>query len=112
MLELGGVGRNIAEATHRLLTSNSQDWLSATLLVSVVGVDPFCDLLQNKMKEIGMRTDGLIASGMQTAVCNMVLDPDGALVGGVADMDAIQSLDGYEVSNDSLDLCSSDLTSL
>jgi pseudouridylate synthase / pseudouridine kinase len=101
ILEPGGVGRNIAEATHRILTSKSQDWLSATLLVSAVGVDPFRLMLQDKMKEIGMRTDGLIASGKQSAVCNMVLDSDGALIGGVADMDIIQSLDGDEVCNNS-----------
>ena len=96
-LSLGGVGRNIAEATHRILTSHSQDYSSDTLLVSAVGVDPFRHLLQDKMQEMGMRTDGLVTSGKRTAVCNMVLDSHGALIGGVADMDIAHSLNGNDV---------------
>lgn len=89
----------MAEAAHRILTSNGEDWLSTTLLVSVVGVDPFRGLLLEKMQEIRMRTDGLITSSGQSAVCNMVLDAHGALIGGVADMDIIQSLNDDEVCN-------------
>ncbi|KAI0932112.1 hypothetical protein AcW2_000823 [Taiwanofungus camphoratus] len=46
------------------------------------------------MRRIGMRTDGLIQTdGPRSSVCNLVLDSEGSLMGGVADMDIINTLD-------------------
>ena len=56
-------------------------------------------VLRNELSLIGMRTDGLIlAPGGTSAVCNMVLDTEGGLITGVADMDIIESLEGKAVS--------------
>ncbi len=45
-----------------------------------------------------MRTDGLLRTGKDTAVCNMVLDNTGTLVGGVADMSIMESVTGKQVN--------------
>ncbi|KAI0788479.1 indigoidine synthase A-like protein [Abortiporus biennis] len=96
-LSLGGVGRNIAEAAHQLL-SKSKQYANSTVLVAPIGDDPFGRLLVDEMKHSGLRTDGLIQekSG-RTAVCNMVLDTNGNLVSGVADMDLVHDLDAKSV---------------
>lgn len=98
-ISLGGVGRNVAEGAHRILSNPANALSPAPVLVSLIGHDMFGSLLKEQMQRIGMRTDGLISSGVQsTAVCNMVLDNQGGLVTGVADMDIIQSLSGPSVS--------------
>lgn len=92
-LTLGGVGRNVAEAAHRIL-SQSEESSNATVLISPVADDPFGRLLTNEMQQTGMRTDGLLRlDSASTAICNMILDNSGGLIGGVADMDIIHSLD-------------------
>jgi pseudouridine-5'-phosphate glycosidase/pseudouridine kinase len=96
---LGGVGRNIAEAAHRILTSYSRDMSSAILLVSPVGDDPFGRLLVDETRRLGMRTDGLMSHDNRSAVCSMVMDSRGELIGGVADMDVIKSLHGEQVKS-------------
>jgi pseudouridylate synthase / pseudouridine kinase len=93
-VSLGGVGRNIAEAAHRILTTHAQGLSSATLLMSPVGDDTFGRLLVDETRQMGMRVDGLIRTPHRTAVCNMTLDGVGNLVGGVADMDIMESWDG------------------
>ena len=40
-----------------------------------------------------MRTNGVIVSGRKSAVCNMILDGFGNLIGGVADMDIVHSIE-------------------
>ena len=96
-LSPGGVGRNIAEATHRILSKKSGS--QAPVLVSLIGEDIMGGVLRNELLRVGMRTDGLIAiSGKASAVCNMVLDTEGGLLTGVADMDIIESLEGKAVS--------------
>jgi pseudouridylate synthase / pseudouridine kinase len=93
---LGGVGRNIAEGAYRLSTKQQS---VSSVLVSLIGKDTFGNILQEQMKRLGMRTDGLASTNMQSsAVCNTILDSSGELVTGVADMDIIQSLDGELVS--------------
>ncbi|KZT02641.1 indigoidine synthase A-like protein [Laetiporus sulphureus 93-53] len=93
-LSLGGVGRNVAEAAYRTLSSRSEDGSAATLLISSVGQDSFGRLLVNEMERMGMRTDGLITQdSARSAICNLVLDSAGSLIGGVADMKIIDSLD-------------------
>ncbi|KAI0651934.1 indigoidine synthase A-like protein [Trametes meyenii] len=97
-LTAGGVGRNVAEAAHRILTSYSKDLSSATALVSPIGEDAFGHLLVSETKQIGLRTDSLIRiPNARTAVCNMVLDSVGGLTGGVADMDVIRTLDASKI---------------
>lgn len=88
---LGGVGRNIAEAAHRILDSSSSQSSPATLLVSPIGDDAFGRLLAEETGRLGMRSEGLLCmDGQRTAVCNMVLDGTGNLIGGVADMNIIE----------------------
>ncbi|PCH33700.1 indigoidine synthase A-like protein [Wolfiporia cocos MD-104 SS10] len=93
-MTLGGVARNVAEAAHRILSSQSEAGASQTLLVSPVGQDSFGRLLVDETKRMGMRADGLIPlDSARSAICNMVLDSAGNLGSGVADMDIIHSLD-------------------
>ena len=91
-LQLGGVGRNIAEAAYRVSTSRFQAQPSATALVSFVGDDALGRFLLEEMQRIGARTDGVMTAHQRSAVCNMVLDSSGNLIGGVADMDIIKSI--------------------
>jgi pseudouridine-5'-phosphate glycosidase/pseudouridine kinase len=102
-LSLGGVGRNIAEAAHRVLAS--QGLPSATVLLSPVGDDMFGRFLVERTQQMEMRIDGLIQSVWSTAVSNMVLDSNGGLVGGVADMDIIKSMDENMVGSDAHEGC-------
>ena len=63
------------------------------VLVSPVGDDAFGRLLVEETNRLGMRTDGLMpVDSHRSAVCNMVLDGTGNLIGGVADMGIIESL--------------------
>ena len=95
-LTAGGVGRNVAEAAHRILSSS--DLPHSAVLVSPVGEDGFGKLLVADSEKIGMRTDGLIeVPAGRTAVCNMVLDSAGNLTGGVADMDVVSTIDAAKV---------------
>lgn len=93
---LGGVGRNIAEAAHRVISSNS--WGFCSLLVAPVGKDNFGQMLLQKIDSLGMRIDGLVHTNDHTAVCNMLLDSGGELLSGVADMDIVAKLEASSVS--------------
>ncbi|RPD55816.1 indigoidine synthase A-like protein [Lentinus tigrinus ALCF2SS1-6] len=98
-LTSGGVGRNVAEAAHRILSSHSKEFAHTTVLLSPVGDDVFGQLLVSESEKIGMRTDGLIkVPAARTAVCNMVLDSAGGLTGGVADMEIIRSLEVSKIT--------------
>ena len=100
-LSVGGVARNIAEAIHRVLSSELAPNTSTedTLLISPIGSDAFASLLVSECKNIDLRTDGLIRrEGSRTAVCNMIVDGRGALIGGVADMDITKDAPVDEVS--------------
>ncbi|KAG1833737.1 indigoidine synthase A-like protein [Suillus variegatus] len=95
-MSLGGVGRNIAEAAHRVLSSHSDESSAATLLVSLVGDDSFGRLLSEETRMLGMRTDGLIpVRGGRSSVCSLLLERSGALRAGVADMDLVRNMDGH-----------------
>jgi pseudouridine-5'-phosphate glycosidase/pseudouridine kinase len=96
-LSPGGVGRNIAEATHRILSRSPA--LRYPFWYHLFGEDIMGGVLQNELSRIGMRTDGLIPiPGKASAVCNMVLDTEGGLLTGVADMDITESLEAKAVS--------------
>jgi len=97
-LYLGGVGRNVAEAAHRISTSTFRAQSSATALISSVGDDSLGRLLLEETRRMGMRTDGIMTTHQRrSAVCNMVLDGSGNLIGGVADMDIIKSIQSETV---------------
>jgi pseudouridine-5'-phosphate glycosidase/pseudouridine kinase len=83
----------MAEAAHRVSVSKFRSRPSETVLVSSVGDDSLGRLLMEEMRTIGMRTNGVITSGRKSAVCNMILDGSGNLVGGVADMDIVSSIE-------------------
>lgn len=86
-VSLGGVARNIAEATHRVM-SGSTESDAATLLVAPIGDDDFGKLIGAGIQSLGMRTDGLMSVlGRQSSVCNLLLDSHGELQCGVSDMD-------------------------
>ncbi|KAG7450569.1 indigoidine synthase A-like protein [Guyanagaster necrorhizus] len=91
-MTLGGVARNIAEASHRVTRDSN-----STLLLSPVGNDAFGRLLEDETKTIGMRSDGLVKSKLKTSVCNMFVDAEGHLLTGVADMGITEAFEGTAV---------------
>jgi pseudouridine-5'-phosphate glycosidase/pseudouridine kinase len=99
-MSLGGVGRNIAEAAHRVLSSYGSEFSAATLLVSTVGDDSFGRLLSEETRMLGMRTDGLIpVHGGRSPVCSLLLEKLGGLRAGVADMDLVRNMDVHTASH-------------
>uniref|UniRef100_A0A0W0F5L2 Putative indigoidine synthase A-like protein n=1 Tax=Moniliophthora roreri TaxID=221103 RepID=A0A0W0F5L2_MONRR len=92
-LTLGGVARNIAEASHRV--SESKD---SVMLLSPIADDLLGDFVRRETSKLGMRVDGLLTGLDATAACNMVLDADGNLVTGIADMTIIQDF-GSQTAN-------------
>ncbi|KAG6862362.1 hypothetical protein C0995_011802 [Termitomyces sp. Mi166 len=94
-LSLGGVARNVAEASHRILSARSSHL--SPILVSPIGNDAFGRLLVEETIQFGMRVDGFISSNRRTAVCNMFLDNDGGLTSGIADMDITAELEADTV---------------
>src|SRR5258708_4026134 len=57
-LSLGGVARNVAEASHRILAA--QEHGASSLLVAPVGEDVLGKLLLDETQKLGMRTDGFL----------------------------------------------------
>ena len=94
-LSLGGVGANVARATHSLLRDREP---GAVALVAPVGsreADPFARIAASGLEREHMRTDGLVVQQQgahRTAVCGILLDRERSLVGGVADMDIVSDL--------------------
>ncbi|KAK0198164.1 indigoidine synthase A-like protein [Armillaria mellea] len=87
-MSLGGVARNIAEASHRVIRDSN-----STLLLSPIGNDAFGRLLEDETRTIGMRSDGLVKTNLKTSVCNMFVDAEGHLLTGVADMGITEAFD-------------------
>lgn len=86
---LGGVARNMAETATRVLAVSAP---SSVKLISPHGEDDFGLLLRTGMQQAGMRTDGLFVprdpgGANRTAVCSLMLNGQGDLISGVADMD-------------------------
>lgn len=79
----GGVGRNVAENLARLG--------SRVALVSTVGTDPDGDWLLEETAAAGVDIDGVLRGG-RTGRYVAVLDADGDLAVGVADMAATDAL--------------------
>ncbi|KAF8642405.1 hypothetical protein AX16_009670 [Volvariella volvacea WC 439] len=92
---LGGVARNVAEASHRVIAS--QQWNLSSMLVAPIGNDAFGAILKSESEKLGMKTTGLIETEGRTAICNMLLDHEGNLMSGVADMEITKSLKAAQV---------------
>jgi len=85
--KFGGVGRNIAEAVHRLGGKGS------VYLISAVGSDPNGGLLRSSLINLGMNAEFLpTVQGATTAVYNAFLDSDGQMLYAIADMDIFQEI--------------------
>jgi pseudouridine-5'-phosphate glycosidase/pseudouridine kinase len=68
-------------------------------MVAGYGSDSFGSVLKAEMAAGGMRTDGLVCvDGARTAVCSLVLEKEGDLVAGVADMEVAECLSEELVS--------------
>lgn len=97
-LSLGGVAGNVAGAAHSLLASSSPDGQDDVLLLAAVARDTLGEVARNGLDRRNMRTDGLsVPESSRTATCGILLDESHELVGGVADMDIADQLDGAEV---------------
>ncbi|KZT55956.1 hypothetical protein CALCODRAFT_454903 [Calocera cornea HHB12733] len=97
---LGGVARNVAEAAHRVLQGSTTVPNTETLLISPVGRDALATIVRQGLEAAGQRVDGLLErqhADARTAVCSLVLDGSGHLIGGVADMSITESLSETEI---------------
>ncbi|KAG7099099.1 hypothetical protein E1B28_000973 [Marasmius oreades] len=93
-LSVGGVARNIAEASHRV--SGNED---SVMLLSPIADDMFGDFLRRETAAMGMRDDGLLVQpDHRTASCSMILDRNGHLVTGIADMDIVKEFTSQAVA--------------
>lgn len=82
---LGGVGRNIAENLCRLG--------SDTQLVSIMGCDPYGDLVVEEAKKIGLKLhNSLILKEIETSLYISILDGDGDMEIALSSMDSIENL--------------------
>ncbi|TIA88354.1 hypothetical protein E3P99_02632 [Wallemia hederae] len=92
---LGGVGRNIAEATNRVLRKSPL----SSMLVTPVGSDndAFATILKDASARLKMRTDGFIHTAHPTPVVNLLLSHDGELREGVSSFEAVEKLTFEEV---------------
>lgn len=82
---LGGVGRNIAENLCRLGAD--------TQLVSILGCDPYGDLVVEESKKIGLKLhNSLILKGIDTSMYISILDGDGDMEIALSSMDSIENL--------------------
>ncbi|GAA5866197.1 hypothetical protein JCM3774_004115 [Rhodotorula dairenensis] len=97
-LSLGGVAGNVAGAAHSLLASSSPEGQDDVLLLAAVAEDTLGQVARSGLSRRGMRADGLSApESARTATCGILLDESRDLVGGVADMDIADQLDGAEI---------------
>lgn len=85
-ISLGGVGRNIAENLVRLSID--------THLISVIGKDPYGDLVVKKSREIGLNIDdSIILEGESTSIYLSILDGDGDMEVAISSMDTFKNID-------------------
>ena len=91
-ISLGGVGRNIAENLCRLGVE--------THLVSIIGDDPYGDLIREESKKIGLNLDdSLILKETVTSMYISILDGDGDMEIALSSMDNIKSMDVEFIKN-------------
>ena len=97
----GGVGRNVAENLARLGTP--------VHLVAAVGADPFGDQLIAATAAAGVCVEHVRRSAHPTGTYTAVLDADGELFVGVADMAATEALGPVEMQADEELISAADL---
>lgn len=85
-ITVGGVAHNIARAAHAMLEDKR-----AVVLVAPKADDALGNAMQKDLQASHMRTDALVQSAC-TPMCNLVLDADGELVTGVADMHVLDEI--------------------
>lgn len=86
-LSLGGVALNVSRAAQR----HSQAHNSVVLAAPTNSLDPLGRYLRAEMQQRELRQDALLhAEGERTAVCNLLLDEQGNLETGVADMGIVE----------------------
>jgi len=91
------MGGNITKAMHHILSK--QSGFQAPVLVSLIGVDITGGVPRSELSRTGVRTGGLAPiSGKACVTRNMVLDTEGGILIGVANMDIIESLEGKVAS--------------
>lgn len=88
-MSAGGVGRNIAENLARLGTR--------THLIAAIGRDPLGDNLFHETTDAGVLLDDAIRTDIPTGTYTAVLDADGELLIGIADMVATEALTPAQV---------------
>nr|WP_300005550.1 carbohydrate kinase family protein [Tissierella sp.] len=85
-ISLGGVGRNIAENLSRLGVD--------THLVSVLGDDPYGELIRKESAEIGLNLENSLSlKDETTSMYISILDGEGDMEVALSSMDNIKSLD-------------------
>lgn len=85
-ISLGGVARNIGENLSRLGVE--------THLVSIIGDDPYGDLIREESEKIGLNLDNsLILEKTMTSIYLSILDGDGDMELALSSMDNIKSMD-------------------
>lgn len=91
-ISLGGVGRNIAENLSRLGVE--------THLVSIIGDDPYGDLIREESEKIDLNLDdSLILKETATSMYISILDGDGDMEIALSSMDNIKSMDVEFIKN-------------
>jgi pseudouridine kinase len=83
-IKAGGVGRNMAHNLARLGANVS--------LLSVIGMDPFGDMLISETKKAGVNTSHVIRTNQATGSYIAVLDENGELITAVSDMGLLSLL--------------------
>ncbi|KAM0793192.1 hypothetical protein ACM66B_000663 [Microbotryomycetes sp. NB124-2] len=90
-MSIGGVAGNVARAAHSIGVDDVK-------LIAPVGDDWTGDLARRGLVEAGLRDDGLVLEKEQrTATCGILLDKEGDLFGGVADMGIAEKMDASTV---------------
>ncbi len=85
-ISLGGVGRNIAENLVRLSIE--------THLISVIGTDPYGDLIIKRAEEIGLNIENsMILEDKDTSIYLSILDEDGDMEIGLSSMENFKYMD-------------------
>jgi pseudouridine kinase len=83
-IKAGGVGRNMAHNLARLGANVS--------LLSVIGMDPFGDMLISETKKAGVNTSHIIRTNQATGSYIAVIDENGELITAVSDMGLLSLL--------------------
>ncbi|KAH8923188.1 hypothetical protein BT69DRAFT_180546 [Atractiella rhizophila] len=94
-LQMGGVARNIAHAATLLLRRSG---VTPPTLIAPVATDEWSQIVKDRMKLYDMRTDGLVTvHGGRTPTCTLVLDQEGGLMTGMADMNLVENWDECDI---------------